>query len=141
MSLIDLLLKATMAIVKFAALRCRDIDFFILKDILKVQNLPNLLEVPSSLRLVFERLDVVLPELLFGCLVHVWVDFEHREVNGFAFGRRLFYDVAVHYLYMGLALSPHAEPFLGICALGQDQLACLTFAEAFDLRPSMNMCL
>lgn len=74
---IDLLLEATMAVVKLASFRCQNIDLLILKNILKVKNLPHLLEVPSSLGLVFERLDVVPPEFLFDCLVHIRVDLQH----------------------------------------------------------------
>lgn len=77
MRIVDLLLEATMAVIKLAAFRCQNIDLLILKDILKVQNLPNLLEVPSSLWLIFERFGVVPPELLFDCLVHIWIDFQH----------------------------------------------------------------
>ena len=77
MGIVDLLLEASMAVVKLAAFRCQNIDLLILKDILQVQYLPNLFKVPGSLWLVLERFDVVSPELLFDCFVHIWVDFQH----------------------------------------------------------------
>ena len=47
----------------------------------------------------------------------------------------------MHHLYVGLALPTQAEPFLGIRAVGQDQLAGLAFTEALDLRPAVHLSL
>lgn len=139
MGVVDLLLEATMAVVKLTAFRCQNIHLLVLKNILKVQDLPHLLEVPSSLGLVFERLDVVPPELLFDCLVHIRVDLQHREVDGLTFRRRVFDNVAVHHFDMGLALPSQTEPFLGIRPICQNQLACFSLAESLNFRPSMDL--
>ena len=56
-----------------------------------------------------------------------------------AFWRRVFDDVAVHHFDMGLALPSQTEPFLGICPISQDHLACFSFTKSLNLGPSMDL--
>lgn len=58
-----------------------------------------------------------------------------------AFRRRVFDDVTVHHLDMGLALPSQTEPFFGIRPVCQNQLACFSFTESFHFRPSMDLSL
>lgn len=59
-------------------------------------------------------------------------------MNCLALRRRVFDDVTVHHFDMALALPSQTEPFLGVCPIIQNQLACFSFAKALNLWPSMD---